>query len=77
MCLSRGDSLQRLDLYDSSEEIIMNVDTYLRDEIKQCKKDLLYIADLYSISNEVQKRLNGKMASNFNLKQSYWTFKLK
>ena len=60
MWLSRCNSLQRLDdLYDSSEESLMNEDPSLCDQIEQCKNHVLYLADLHSKFNQVQKRLQG------------------
>ena len=45
---SRGDSLQRrVDLYDSSEEFLLNVDPSLCDELNQCYDHLFYLEDLY------------------------------
>ena len=59
--LSRGDSLQRLvDVYDSTEEFLRNIDPSLCDEFEHCKNHLFYLADIYSKFNEAQKRLQGK-----------------
>jgi len=59
--LSRGDSLQRLvDIFDSTVEFLGEVAPLLCHELKKCKKHLLYLADIYSKFNEIQKRLQGR-----------------
>ena len=59
--LSRGHSLQRLvDLYDSTVQFLVDVDSSLREELKNCKNALFYLADLSSKFNETQKRLQGR-----------------
>jgi len=59
--LSRGDSLQRLvDIFDSTVKFLGEVAPLLCHELKKCKKHLLYLADIYSKFNEIQKRLQGR-----------------
>ena len=59
--LSRGGSLQRLvDIFDSTVEFLGEVAPLLCYELKKCKKHLLYLADIYSKFNEIQKRLQGR-----------------
>ena len=59
--LSRGDSLQRLvDIFDSTVEFLGEVAPLLCYELKKCKKHLLYLVDIYSKFNEIQKRLQGR-----------------
>ena len=53
-------------MYDSSEEFQLNVDPSECDELKQCKDNLFYLADLHSKFNEVQKRLHGNFFYNFS-----------
>lgn len=60
--LSRGNSLQRLvELYDSTEEFLRNIDGSLCDELKQCKNHLFYLAHVYSKFNEVKNVFKAKM----------------
>jgi len=59
--LSGGHSLHRpVDLYDSTVQFLVDVDSSLCEELKNCKHSLFYLADLYSKFNETQKRLQGK-----------------
>ena len=59
--LSRGGSLQRLvDIFDSTVEFLGEVAPLLCYELQKCKKHLLYLADIYSKFNEIQKRLQGR-----------------
>jgi len=59
--LSRGDSLQRLvDVFDSTMEFLGEVAPLLCHELKKCKKHFLYLADIYSKFNEIQKCLQGR-----------------
>lgn len=59
--LSRGESLQRLvEIFDSTVEFLSEVAPTLCDELKGCEKHLLYLADIYSKFNEIEKRLQGK-----------------
>jgi len=54
--LSRGDSLQRLvDIFDSTVEFLGEISPLPCHELKIYKKHLLYLADIYSKFNEVQK----------------------
>jgi len=62
--LSRGDSLQGLvDIFYSTVEFLREVAPLLCHELKECKKHLLYLADIYSKFNEIQKRLQGRVAT--------------
>ena len=59
--MSRGDSLQRLvDVFDSTMEFLGEVAPLLCHELKKCKKHFLYLADIYSKFNEIQKCLQGR-----------------
>jgi len=56
--LSRGDSLQRLvDIFEFTVGFLGEVAPLLCHELKKCKKNLFYLADIYSKFNEIQKRL--------------------
>lgn len=76
--LSRGDSLQRLvNLYNSSEEFLWNLDRSLCNELKLYKHHLFYLADIYSKFNEVQKRLQGKNITIIQARTMIMSFQVK
>ena len=59
--LTRGDSLQRLlDIFDSTVDFLGEVAPLLCHKVKKCKNHLLYLADICSKFNEIQKRLQGR-----------------
>jgi len=64
--LSRGDSLQRLvDTFDSTVEFLGEVAPLLCHELNKCKKNLLYVADIYSKFNEIQNVCRAGMLQSF------------
>ena len=48
-------------LYDSVIELLSVIDCQLSEAVKPLKNDIAYLADIFTLMNEVNKKLQGEM----------------
>ena len=60
--LSKGACMSRFySLYDSVIELLSVIDCQLAEAVKPLKNDIAYLADIFTLMNEVNKKLQGEM----------------
>lgn len=73
--LSKGNCLLRFySLFDTVVQFIENIDSELANSLKLMKNDIAYLSDIFSILNDVNKRLQGDMITLIQCKTVIMSF---